>query len=388
MRELGVERLMPSRGSRPRAQPRSARAFRRDVRRRGMVATIEATALTINAAGAAVADVHHVGRRASISSRHHASRTLGATAARADRGARSRADRPATRDAPGHGQAQLLQEATFEWCRERVTCRCAVVSTCCLPVYHQPRGAVALAGQGRHRARESAYGDVAEAASAVGRGRRRPTHDSVQRVKSIMSNDFHEQIRARRTRHGCFIGNRQVVRRRLASMGMDLVLVARRVRVWVSRTPATAGCGEGVRDHCRSECGGADRRLPASFDIGLLVSNGFGLKGDHSANDPRAMANVDGQLPYSNAVGASLHSPVFESCSRGGIVLTSSVEALIGCPSRPTRPARLSSKPGRRRYGAHAGRHRCPRSCAGRDRYRSARSSRHRPRDIAECVAR
>jgi short-subunit dehydrogenase len=71
----------------------------------------------------------------------------------------------------------------------------------------------------------------------------------------------------------------------------------------------------------------------AALDVGLLISNaGFGLKGEHSANDPRAMAEM--LMVNCNAPMQLAHRfiPRLRKRGKGGIVLTSSVEALIGCP--------------------------------------------------------
>jgi short-subunit dehydrogenase len=71
----------------------------------------------------------------------------------------------------------------------------------------------------------------------------------------------------------------------------------------------------------------------ASLDIGLLVSNaGFGVKGDHGANDPRAMTEM--LMVNCHAAMQLTHRfiPRLRKRGTGGIILTSSVEALMGCP--------------------------------------------------------
>jgi hypothetical protein len=70
-----------------------------------------------------------------------------------------------------------------------------------------------------------------------------------------------------------------------------------------------------------------------SLDIGLLVSNaGFGLQGEHSTIDAKAMADM--LLVNCNTPMQLTHSfiPRLRKRGRGGMILTSSVEALIGCP--------------------------------------------------------
>ena len=125
---------------------------------------------------------------------------------------------------------------------------------------------------------------------------------------------------------------------RLAELGMDLVLVARRVQrmeALAAHLQATHGVAVKVCAIDLAEANAAEQiaAATASLDIGLLVSNaGFGLKGDHSAHDPRAMAEM--LMVNCNAPMQLAHRfiPRLRKRGRGGIVLTSSVEALIGCP--------------------------------------------------------
>ncbi len=71
----------------------------------------------------------------------------------------------------------------------------------------------------------------------------------------------------------------------------------------------------------------------AELDIGLLVSNaGFNLKGRFEDKDPAAMAKmltVNCHAPMQLAHGVI---PRLKARGKGGIVFTSSVEGLIGCP--------------------------------------------------------
>jgi len=71
----------------------------------------------------------------------------------------------------------------------------------------------------------------------------------------------------------------------------------------------------------------------ASLDVGLVVSNaGFGLKGEHAANDPQAMTEmlmVNCNVPMQLAHG---FIPRLRRRGKGGIIFTSSIEALMGCP--------------------------------------------------------
>jgi uncharacterized protein len=65
----------------------------------------------------------------------------------------------------------------------------------------------------------------------------------------------------------------------------------------------------------------------------LVVSNaGFGLKGEHSANDPQMMANmlmVNCHVPMQLSHG---FIPRLKARGKGGIIFTSSIEGLMGCP--------------------------------------------------------
>lgn len=126
--------------------------------------------------------------------------------------------------------------------------------------------------------------------------------------------------------------------RRLAALGFDLVLVARRVdrldRLAAELHDAHATVVTNLAIDL-SAPDAAARIISAtdSIDIGLVVSNaGFGMKGDHAANDPNAMT---GMLAVNCAVPMLLahgFAPRLRARGRGGIILTSSVEGLIGCP--------------------------------------------------------
>jgi short-subunit dehydrogenase len=125
---------------------------------------------------------------------------------------------------------------------------------------------------------------------------------------------------------------------RLAAIGMNLVLIARRVQRLESLAAhlrATHGVEVTVCPIDLAESTAAERiaAATASLDIGLLVSNaGFGLKGDHSANDPRAMADM--LMVNCNTPMQLTHAfiPRLRKRGKGGVILVSSVEALIGCP--------------------------------------------------------
>jgi short-subunit dehydrogenase len=124
----------------------------------------------------------------------------------------------------------------------------------------------------------------------------------------------------------------------LARAGLDLVLVARRVDRLEQLAAVLRADAAGDITVCA-----ADLSLPDAIDaivaacrdkdIGLLVSNaGFGLKGDHHRNDPQAMTRmlqVNCQAPMQLT---HRFIPGLVARGRGGIIITSSVEGLMGFP--------------------------------------------------------
>jgi short-subunit dehydrogenase len=124
----------------------------------------------------------------------------------------------------------------------------------------------------------------------------------------------------------------------LATKGMELVLVARRVQrlnELASRLEKQRGVKVTVRETDLSDITAAQQILDAtsSLDIGLVISNaGFGFKGPYSNCDPKVMADmlmVNCNTPMQLAHG---FIPRLRKRGKGGIIFTSSVEALIGCP--------------------------------------------------------
>ena len=124
----------------------------------------------------------------------------------------------------------------------------------------------------------------------------------------------------------------------LAQMGFDLVLVARRVdRLEALADKLTAEFGVNVRV-CPvdlAEPTAAQQILDATsdLDIGLLVSNaGFGLKGQLSDSDPASIADMLSVNCLAPVLLARGFIPRLRARQSAGIILTSSVEGLIGCP--------------------------------------------------------
>ena len=124
----------------------------------------------------------------------------------------------------------------------------------------------------------------------------------------------------------------------LAEMGLDLVLVARRMQrleELAARLSGTYGITVSVAQIDLARPDATDRMLDATagLDVGLVVSNaGFSMKGDHAANAPDVMAEM---LTVNCHVPLQLTRafiPRLRQRGKGGIILTSSIEAMMGCP--------------------------------------------------------
>ncbi len=124
----------------------------------------------------------------------------------------------------------------------------------------------------------------------------------------------------------------------LAARGMDVVLVARRVNR-LETLAAQLREAHGVQvTVCQIDLAEPDAAhrimgLTSGLDVGLVVSNaGYGLKGEHSFHDPQAMSamlmvNCNAPMLLTNGF-----IPRLRKRGKGGILLVSSVEALMGCP--------------------------------------------------------
>ena len=124
----------------------------------------------------------------------------------------------------------------------------------------------------------------------------------------------------------------------LAAKGLDLVLVARRVdrlEALAARLTEQHGVQAKVSQIDLAAPEAAQQMLDATaaLDVGLVVSNaGFGLKGEHAANDPQVMTEmlmVNCNVPMQLAHG---FIPRLRERGKGGIIFTSSIEGLMGCP--------------------------------------------------------
>lgn len=124
----------------------------------------------------------------------------------------------------------------------------------------------------------------------------------------------------------------------LAARGFDLLLVARRtdrLQQLAAELQAAHGvvvnlCGADLAD---PEAADTIVQAAEGLDIGLLVSNaGFGLKGPHHSNDPAQMAALLQVNCGTHLQLTHRFLPGLRNRGRGGILLTSSVEGLMGVP--------------------------------------------------------
>jgi short-subunit dehydrogenase len=124
----------------------------------------------------------------------------------------------------------------------------------------------------------------------------------------------------------------------LAERGFDLVLTARRVdrlEQLAEKLEAAHGTRSQLVEADLSDASAPQLLLQSTLgrDIGLLISNaGFNLKGAFESKDPAQMTKmltVNCHAPMQLAHG---FIPRLKTRGHGGIVFTSSVEGLIGCP--------------------------------------------------------
>jgi short-subunit dehydrogenase len=124
----------------------------------------------------------------------------------------------------------------------------------------------------------------------------------------------------------------------LAAKRLDLVLAARRVdrlETLAAELRQAYGVQVTVFPLDLADPAAPDALLQATsgLDVGLVVSNaGFGFKGEFQAIDPGLMAEiltVNCHAPMRLAHG---FTPRLRARGKGGLIFTSSVEGLIGCP--------------------------------------------------------
>lgn len=154
----------------------------------------------------------------------------------------------------------------------------------------------------------------------------------------MSSNDFADRYGPVALVTGASSGIGKAFAEALAAMGLDLVLVARRLER-LEELAAKLTKEHGVQakacqiDLAEPTAAQQILDLTGSLDVGLMVSNaGFGMKGEHAANDRHAMANmlmVNCNVPMQLSHG---FIPRLRRRGKGGMIFTSSIEALIGCP--------------------------------------------------------
>ncbi|MFT3968165.1 MAG: SDR family NAD(P)-dependent oxidoreductase [Sphingobium sp.] len=124
----------------------------------------------------------------------------------------------------------------------------------------------------------------------------------------------------------------------LAGRGFDLVLAARRIdrlEVLAERLEDRSRVSVMPLEVDLADPAAARRLLDATagIDIGLVVSNaGFGSKGPFEADDPARQAEMLTVNCHATTQIARGFIPRLRARGKGGILFTSSVEGLIGCP--------------------------------------------------------
>jgi uncharacterized protein len=154
----------------------------------------------------------------------------------------------------------------------------------------------------------------------------------------MSKNDFQERYGPVALVTGASSGIGQAFAELLAAKGLDLVLVARRVeRLNELAARLEKQCGIKVKvcetDLARATAAQQILDATAALEIGLVISNaGFGFKGAYTSCDPKVMADmlqVNCNTPMQLAHG---FIPRLRKRGTGGIVFTSSIEGLMGCP--------------------------------------------------------
>lgn len=124
----------------------------------------------------------------------------------------------------------------------------------------------------------------------------------------------------------------------LAARGFDLALAARRtdrLEALAQRLQAEHGVRVTVFESDLSQAAAPAELLAATaaLDIGLVVSNaGFGSKGPHEANDAATLTDMLMVNSHAPLILSHGFIPRLRQRGRGGLIMTSSVEGLIGAP--------------------------------------------------------
>jgi short-subunit dehydrogenase len=124
----------------------------------------------------------------------------------------------------------------------------------------------------------------------------------------------------------------------LAAKGMSLVLVARRIQRLETLALRLENLYRVQVRVCQTDLSDVTAtqqivEATAALDIGLVISNaGFGLKGDFARGDREAMTKMISVNCSTPMLLAHAFIPRLRARRRGGLIFTSSVEGLIGCP--------------------------------------------------------
>ncbi len=124
----------------------------------------------------------------------------------------------------------------------------------------------------------------------------------------------------------------------LAARGFDLVLVARRTDRLAhlsEQLEARHGTKSAICDADLSQPTAPTElhRLVAGRDIGLVVSNaGFSVRGPHENLDPDELTEMLTVNCHAPLHLARLFLPALKARGKGGFIMVSSIEALMGCP--------------------------------------------------------
>lgn len=154
----------------------------------------------------------------------------------------------------------------------------------------------------------------------------------------MQKNDFKDRYGPAALVTGASSGIGQSFAELLASLGLDLVLVARRVErleALGARLESSYGIKVTVCPIDLSSATAAQQILEATntLDIGLVISNaGFGFKGDFASGTVNVLEDMMMVNCHTPMLLAHGFIPRLKTRGKGGIIMTSSIEGLIGCP--------------------------------------------------------
>lgn len=154
----------------------------------------------------------------------------------------------------------------------------------------------------------------------------------------MSSNEFIDQYGPVAVITGASSGIGKAFAEALAAKRLNLVLVARRLQrleEMAARLSSHYGIEVSVCEADLSRIEAVDQvaSAVAGKDIGLLVSNaGFSLKGPHSTIATSRLTEMLMVNCHAPMLLARQFIPGLQARGRGGIIFTSSIEGLMGCP--------------------------------------------------------